>query len=126
MNKVLRDAFDCKANQELPTDLLGMQISKDKNGFPPVMKDYITRLKPLPSGANFKQFSGMRASLLWVRHCRPDISTFVSIIASVTADMFLPEHLALLKKKVEFLKATVDVGLPFTQLDAESLRLVTC
>lgn len=88
MEQFLKTFFDCKESKELSFDFLGMQIAKTKNGFAALMKEYILRVSPLPTECSFKEFSALRASLLWVSHCRPDVSAFVSMIASITAKPF--------------------------------------
>jgi hypothetical protein len=70
--------------------------------------------------------ASIRAMLLWMAHVRPDLSAFVSIVASITKATFVSkDHMDAMNEKILTLKATAHVGLQFTKLDYDSLRLVT-
>lgn len=120
----LHDRFDCKESQDLPFTYLGMEFARDKAGLRATMLNYIERMPFLRKNTTFDEFASLRAMLLWVSHVRPDVAAFVSIIGSVTATTFLPDHVASINRKVQYLKSTASIGLVFPKLDVDSLRLV--
>jgi hypothetical protein len=81
----------------------------------------------VPGGADYAKDSSMRAMLLWVAHVCSDHSAFVSIVASITKATFASkDHVDAMNEKILTLRATAHVGLQFSKLDYDSLRLVTC
>lgn len=46
------------------------------------MKDYLKGLKPLPKDSEFKQYSRLRASVLWLSPAMPYVSSFASLSGS--------------------------------------------
>jgi hypothetical protein len=116
MEQSLRERFECKPASELPTEFLGVKIRTSRTGFIADMMSYISRLALLRDDANFKEFSSMRAMLLWVAHFRPDMSAFVSFIGSVTAEMYIArDHVKLVNEKLLTVQATTTLGLEFSQ-----------
>jgi hypothetical protein len=76
------------------------------------MMSYIARLSMLRDDASVKEFSSMRAMLLWVAHVRPDTSASVSFTGSVTAETYLArDHVKLVNGQLLILKATSSHGL---------------
>lgn len=58
---------------------------------------YVNRRKPLHADATFKQYSALRASLLWLSHARPDIAAFCSLIGSKAEKGFAPALIVAIK-----------------------------
>ena len=124
LEKSLRQRFECGPSQDLPSDFLGMELSRDGSSLKTAMSDYISRLKCIPDDASYQQYASLRASLLWLAHVRPDISAFGSIIGSYRQEDMSAEVIKMINEKVKFLKSTKDVTLTFPALDRKTLRLV--
>jgi hypothetical protein len=123
MEQSLRERFECKPASELPTAFLGVKIRTLRTGFVADMMSYISRLALLRDDAIFKDFSSMRAMLLWVAHVCRDMSAFVSFICSVTAETYIArDHVKLVNENLLNLQATSTLGLEFPKLDYASLN----
>ena len=121
---MLSRRFQTKPAKDLPCEFLGMLLSRTRESFRASMPGYIKRLTILEKECSFESFSSVRAKLMWVANCRPDISALVSIIGSVTARTFKREHVHLMNEKIRYLHDTSTIGLSFPKLDAKTLRLV--
>lgn len=65
LERSLRDQFECSPSQDLPSDVLGMEIARDGSTFRAAMSKFIDRLEYLPDDATYDQYASLRASLLW-------------------------------------------------------------
>jgi hypothetical protein len=102
-----------------------VNLRTTRSGFVDMM-GYISKPELIPDGADYSKYASMRALLLWVAYVRPDVSAFVSIVASITKATFVSkDHVDAMNEKILTLKAMAHMGVQFPKLDYDSSRLVT-
>lgn len=125
MESSLRSQFECKPSLNLPADFIGYRIGKKDDGILHAhMENYIDRLTSLAKDVTFKQYSGLRASILWLSHARLHTAAFASLVGSNAIVDFCPAHISEINAQLDIFKKSRKLKLTFPQLDLKTLRLV--
>ena len=88
-----------------------------------INRDYLQRIKVLPSDASFADFRAARQKLMWITHTRPDILCAVNRATQVTEALFGQESIQALNKIARHAHKHPLRGLRYSKLDIATLHL---
>lgn len=118
--------FRCRPREFDNLAFSGMEVYTRKNYFEIVQTNYISKLCKLPKVCSFKEYSSLRAKLLWLTQTRPDITCAIAIATQVTEERFnlaQKEKIKDLNAAVSHIQKTKKLSLKFPELDRASLQM---
>jgi hypothetical protein len=102
-------AFDTKAPDTGSFQFMGLRTNETNGTRTLSQAQYASRLKLLPTTADYSAHRSLIAQLAWVTHARPDIACAVSQAAQVTPNPFDSSTIKALNNVVTYLRKTPDI-----------------
>ena len=111
--KKINERLDAKPGETVPLTFYGMDIIETPEGsYKMCQIQYADKLHIAPHECSFALFRSRRYEMAWITHTRSDVQADVAILAQVTSETFLPEHVNRLNKAVYWIKDERNIGLP--------------
>nr|AHF58602.1 polyprotein [Chondrus crispus] len=94
------------------------------SGFVMSQRDYVIKLTPLVTHADYSQFRSMRAKLAWLTNTRPDIACAVAKLTQVREGEFNLEAIKEANSVVKHVRKDKNLGIVHPHLDPESTEII--